>query len=86
MAPGVLSLLTLVWTDLLVLPVFLRSIVEDPGSAGVVLLVGLVALVCAAFVGALAGLAGKPRPSGQFAAGLYWIGWICLVLVGGMGD
>ncbi len=73
---GTFMQLVLLWGDLLALPAFRRALLVESGIAGVILLVGMICLVCAAFVGILAGLAGKPRPSAYFATLLYVLGLV----------
>jgi hypothetical protein len=72
---GVLAEIVMVWTDLLLRPGF-RSEVLEGGAA--FLAAGLLALGLAAFLAALAGLSGKPRPTGWFAALSYLGGLGCL--------
>lgn len=76
--PGVFSLIVLVWSDLLFRPVF-RSALTSHTTAAQLLPSGMVALGCATFVGVLAGLAGKPRPSAYFATLLYVAGLLALI-------
>ena len=73
---GMFAQLVLLWRDLLFLPVFRRALLVESGAAGVILVVGMICLFCAAFVSVLAGLAGKPRPSSYFATLLYWMGLV----------
>jgi len=68
---GVFALLALIWTDLLFRPRFRLAIVRDSPVAAMAMTGGMLALGCAAFIGLLAGLSGKPRPSGGFAALIY---------------
>ncbi len=73
---GTFAQLVLLWRDLLFLPEFRRAMLVQSGVAGVILLVGMICLFCAAFVAILAGLAGKPRPSAYFATLLYVLGLV----------
>jgi hypothetical protein len=71
---GIFAQLVLMWTDLLFRPRFRVAIVRDAPVAALAMAGGMLALGCAAFVGLLAGLSGKPRPSGGFATLLYLAG------------
>ena len=76
---GTFMQLVLLWGDLLFLPSFRRALLVESETAGVILLVGMLCLFCAAFVAILAALSGKPRPSAYFATLLYVLG-LCGVL------
>ncbi len=73
---GAFAQLVLLWGDLIFLPAFRRATLVESGVAGVILLLGMICLFCAAFVAILAGLAGKPRPSVYFATMLYVLGLV----------
>jgi len=73
---GTSTLLVLLWSDLLLVPSFRRALLVESGIAGVLLLLGMICLLCAAFVAILAGLAGKPRPSAYFATLFYVLGLV----------
>ena len=77
---GTFAQLVLLWRDLLFLPAFRRALLVESGTAGVILLLGMVCLFCAAFVAILAGLAGKPRPSAYFATLFYVLGLLSVLL------
>ena len=68
---GSLLLTVRVWTDLIFRVSLRKAFVVDSGTTGMVLIGAIVAIGCGAFVAILAGLSGKPRPSGQVAALLY---------------
>lgn len=76
---GVFSQLVSIWSDLLFRPRFRLSIVREVPMAALALAGGMLALGCAAFTGLLAGLSGKPRPSGGFAVLLYVGGLTALI-------
>jgi hypothetical protein len=76
---SILTLLCVVWFQLLFRVPIRRALVESLEGAGVVLLGGMLSLGAGSFIAIVGGLAGKPRPSGNFAAALYLIGLFCLV-------
>jgi hypothetical protein len=56
-----------------------RGLLLDPrGASLLALVVGGFAALAAAWIGLLAGLSGKPRPSGMFAAGLFVLSLVAL--------
>ncbi len=77
---GVLAQLVLVWRDLLFIVPFRRAALghSEPALA---LAVAMLALGVAAFIGLVAGLAGKPRPSGYFSTLLHLLGVSSLAAV-----
>lgn len=70
---GILAQLVLVWRDLLFIVPFRRAALGDTAPA-LALALAMLALGVAAFVGLVAGLAGKPRPSGYFSTLLHLLG------------
>lgn len=77
---GVLLQLVAVWSDLLFAVPFRRAVLGANDSA-LALALAMLALGLAAFIGLVAGLAGKPRPSGYFAAAFYLAGLAGLAIV-----
>ncbi len=76
---GTFAQLVLLWGPLLFVPATRRALLVESGIAGVILLVGMICLFCAAFVAILAGLAGKPRPSAYFATLFYVLGLVSVL-------
>lgn len=76
---GTVLLMVVIWSGLLFQVPLRRALVTQTDSAGLLLLGGMVALICAGFIAVLGGLAGKPRPAAWFAALFYLVasvGWI----------
>ena len=66
---------------LLALPTpLLRRILEESGPATGILIGAAVAIGVAGFLGLLAGLTAKPRPSGSAAAALYLVALTALLV------
>ena len=76
---GTFAQLVLLWGPLIFVPATRRALLVESGTAGVILLVGMIGLLCAAFVAILAGLAGKPRPSAYFATLFYLLGLLSVL-------
>jgi hypothetical protein len=70
---GILAQLVVAWSDLLFSVPFRRAVLGTTTPA-LSLAVAMLALGVAAFIGLVAGMAGKPRPSGHFAALFYLAG------------
>lgn len=77
---GVVAQLIAVWSDLLFRVDFRRAALVGPTPA-LYLALAMLSLGVSAFVGLVAGLAGKPRPAGQVAALLYLLGLAGLAAV-----
>jgi len=71
---GVVALLAWAGVDLLLRPGYRNALLDGPPLAAPVLAAGALALAVSAFIGLLAGLSGKPRPSGEYAVLLYLCG------------
>ncbi len=72
MAVGTLLELGVLFAGLVLLPTStLRRLIDDGWPAAATLTVCTITLGCAGFIGLLAGLTRKPRPSGTIAALLY---------------
>lgn len=76
---GMFAQLVLLWCPLIFETATRRALLVESGIAGVILLVGMICLLCAAFVAILAGLSGKPRPSAQFATLIYLLGLLSVL-------
>ena len=71
--------LCLLMTSILFSAPTLQTIVARGSLSVVALIAGTAALGAGGFAGLLAGLSGKPRPSGYVAVALYVSGWVLLV-------
>jgi hypothetical protein len=67
---GVLARLVVVWADLLFDVAFRRAVLGESRTASALVL-GMLGLGVAAFIAAVAGLAGKPRPAASITAAIY---------------
>jgi hypothetical protein len=81
---GTLLLLVVVWWDLIMQPAFRRAMLAESGTTGIVLLVAMVGMGTGAFLAAVAGLAGKPRPSAFVSGLLYAAGLAGIVVAVGL--
>jgi len=77
---GILAQLVVAWADLLFNLPFRRAVLGATTPA-LSLAVAMLVLGVAAFIGLVAGMAGKPRPSGHFAASFYLVGVAGLAVV-----
>jgi hypothetical protein len=74
LALGILLLLVATWAELLFHPALRRAVVVGSTGSALALAAGMLALGGAAFIGLLAGLSGKARPTGYFALLFYVAG------------
>ncbi len=71
---GIGAQLIAIWADLLFVVPFRRAAFQRDAATALVLVLAMLALGLAAFIGPVAGLAGKPRPAVHVATLLYLAG------------
>jgi len=77
---GSVSMIVATWVELLFHVPFRRAVALESATTALWAAGGMLALGFGGFVGLLAGLSGKPRPSGGFAVLLYVGGGVGLVV------